>query len=90
MNIKYPVNFTGFGGQVDFIRGAAEGIDGKGKPIIALQSINQKTKDSKIVPVLKPGAISRLIYFTFISRVEGHENSADATLTLDISCQSVE
>ncbi|KAF6209741.1 hypothetical protein GE061_015490 [Apolygus lucorum] len=48
--------FSGFGGQVDFIRGAAEGIDGKGKPIIALQSINQKTKDSKIVPVLKPGA----------------------------------
>lgn len=48
--------FSGFGGQVDFIRGAAEGLDGKGKPIIALQSINQKTKDTKIVPVLKPGA----------------------------------
>uniref|UniRef100_A0A0K8TEZ2 Uncharacterized protein n=1 Tax=Lygus hesperus TaxID=30085 RepID=A0A0K8TEZ2_LYGHE len=39
--------FSGFGGQVDFIRGAAEGIDGKGKPIIALQSINQKTRIAK-------------------------------------------
>lgn len=27
--------YSGFGGQVDFIRGAAEGFDGRGKPIIA-------------------------------------------------------
>jgi len=45
----------GFGGQVDFIRGAAEGFDGKGKPIIAMQSTNEKTGESKISPFLKPG-----------------------------------
>ncbi|KAI5715239.1 hypothetical protein M8J77_012814 [Diaphorina citri] len=48
--------YSGFGGQVDFIRGAAEGLDGKGKPIIALQSSNAKTGESKIVPYLKQGA----------------------------------
>lgn len=47
--------FSGFGGQVDFIRGAAEGFDGKGKPIIALPSVTNKG-ESKIVPILKPGA----------------------------------
>lgn len=46
--------YSGFGGQVDFIRGAAEGFDGKGKPIIALPSITNKGQ-SKIVPTLKPG-----------------------------------
>lgn len=40
---------------MDFTRGAAEGLDGKGKPIIALQSMNNKTKDSKIVPFIKQG-----------------------------------
>lgn len=40
--------FNGFGGQVDFIRGAAEDNNGKGKPIIALHFINAKTGDSKI------------------------------------------
>lgn len=49
--------FLGYGGQVDFIRGAAEGFDGKGKPIIALGSVNPKTKDSKIVPTIKEGKI---------------------------------
>ncbi|XP_075238443.1 succinyl-CoA:acetate/propanoyl-CoA:succinate CoA transferase [Lycorma delicatula] len=48
--------YSGFGGQVDFIRGAGEGTDGKGKPIIALASINPKTKESKIVPFIKEGA----------------------------------
>lgn len=47
--------YSGFGGQVDFIRGAAEAIDGKGKPIIALPSATKK-KESKIVPTLKVGA----------------------------------
>lgn len=46
--------FSGFGGQVDFIRGAAEGFDGLGKPIIALPSVT-KNKESKIVPTLKVG-----------------------------------
>lgn len=54
-------SILGYGGQVDFIRGSAEGFDGKGKPIIALGSVNPKTKDerglpsSKIVPKLKEG-----------------------------------
>ncbi|ENN70306.1 4-hydroxybutyrate coenzyme A transferase [Dendroctonus ponderosae] len=47
--------YSGFGGQVDFIRGAAEGFDGKGKPIIALPSATNKG-ESKIVPTLKTGA----------------------------------
>uniref|UniRef100_A0A1I8NZW1 Uncharacterized protein n=1 Tax=Stomoxys calcitrans TaxID=35570 RepID=A0A1I8NZW1_STOCA len=47
--------YSGFGGQVDFIRGAAEGIDGKGVPIIAIPSVTNKG-ESKIVPMLKPGA----------------------------------
>lgn len=47
--------YSGFGGQVDFIRGSAEGFDGKGKPIIALPSSTNKG-ESKIVPILKPGA----------------------------------
>lgn len=46
--------FSGFGGQVDFIRGSAEGLDGRGKPIIALASVT-KRNESKIVPILKPG-----------------------------------
>ena len=49
--------FSGFGGQVDYIRGAARSKGGK--PIIALPSTG-KSKDgklfSKIVPMLKPGA----------------------------------
>lgn len=47
--------YSGFGGQVDFIRGAAEGFDGKGKPIIALPSATKKG-ESKISIVPKPGA----------------------------------
>lgn len=44
----------GFGGQVDFIRGAAEGFDGKGKPIIALPAVT-KRNESKIIPTIKAG-----------------------------------
>lgn len=47
--------YSGFGGQVDFIRGAAEGFDGKGKPIVALMSVT-KRGESKIVPTLQLGA----------------------------------
>ncbi|XP_037948020.1 4-hydroxybutyrate coenzyme A transferase-like [Teleopsis dalmanni] len=47
--------YSGFGGQVDFIRGAAEGFDGEGVPIIAMPSATNKGQ-SKISPVLKPGA----------------------------------
>lgn len=46
--------YSGFGGQVDFIRGAAEGFDGKGKPIIAIPAVT-KRGESKIVPAIKNG-----------------------------------
>ena len=45
--------YSGVGGQMDFIRGAA--LSQGGKPIIALKSIT-KEGYSKIVPILKPGA----------------------------------
>lgn len=46
--------FSGIGGQVDFIRGAAHSEGGK--PIIALPSITKDGNVSRIVPLLKPGA----------------------------------
>jgi 4-hydroxybutyrate CoA-transferase len=46
--------YSGFGGQVDFIRGAARSKGGK--PIIALPSTTQDGEVSRIVPVLDPGA----------------------------------
>ncbi len=45
--------YSGVGGQMDFIRGAAKSEGGK--PIIALPSVT-KTGESKIVPRLKDGA----------------------------------
>ncbi len=45
--------YSGVGGQMDFIRGA--GLSEGGKPIIALQSTTSKG-ESKIVPFLKQGA----------------------------------
>lgn len=50
--------YSGFGGQVDFIRGSAESLDGLGKPIIALPSVTNKNQ-SKITPILKPGKSHR-------------------------------
>lgn len=44
--------YSGFGGQVDFIRGAARSKGGR--PIIALSSTTKAL--SRIVPMLKPGA----------------------------------
>jgi acetyl-CoA hydrolase len=49
-----PRIFSGFGGQVDFIRGAARSEGGK--PIIALPSTAKKDSVSRIVAQLKPGA----------------------------------
>jgi acyl-CoA hydrolase len=46
--------YSGFGGQVDFIRGAARSKGGK--PIIALSATAQDGKMSRIVPYLKQGA----------------------------------
>lgn len=46
--------YSGFGGQTDFIRGAARSEEGK--PIIALLSTAKNGTVSRIVPRLKPGA----------------------------------
>jgi 4-hydroxybutyrate CoA-transferase len=46
--------YSGIGGQVDFIRGAAHSEGGK--PIIALPSTTKDEKISRIVPTLKNGA----------------------------------
>jgi len=46
--------YSGFGGQLDFMRGAARSEDGK--PIIALPSTTSDGKISRIVARLKPGA----------------------------------
>lgn len=46
--------YSGFGGQLDFIRGAARSRGGK--PIIALPATAQRGETSRIVPLLKPGA----------------------------------
>ncbi len=45
--------YSGVGGQMDFIRGAA--LSEGGKPIIALGSVTKKG-GSKIVPLIRPGA----------------------------------
>ena len=46
--------FSGFGGQIDFIRGAARSKGGV--PIIALPATARHGEISRIVPVLEPGA----------------------------------
>ncbi|XP_072760100.1 succinyl-CoA:acetate/propanoyl-CoA:succinate CoA transferase [Anoplolepis gracilipes] len=47
--------YSGFGGQLDFLRGAAISQDVRGKAIVAFPSVTSKG-DSKIQPVLKLGA----------------------------------
>ncbi|MGD8452711.1 MAG: GNAT family N-acetyltransferase [Phycisphaerae bacterium] len=49
-----PMFYSGIGGQVDFVRGAARSKGGK--PIIALPSTTADGLISRIVPYLKPGA----------------------------------
>jgi 4-hydroxybutyrate CoA-transferase len=46
--------YSGIGGQMDFIRGAA--LSPGGKPVIALPSMAGGGSTSRIVPALKPGA----------------------------------
>jgi acyl-CoA hydrolase len=46
--------YSGIGGQVDFLRGAAHSKGGK--PIIAISSTAKNGKLSRIVPMLSPGA----------------------------------
>jgi acyl-CoA hydrolase len=45
--------FSGVGGQMDFVRGAS--LSEGGKPIFALPSVTRRN-ESRIVPILKPGA----------------------------------
>lgn len=59
--------YSGFGGQVDFIRGAAEALDGKGVPIIALPSTTNKGQ-SKIAPTLNQGNRSLINNFIFVNK----------------------
>jgi acyl-CoA hydrolase len=49
-----PYIYSGFGGQVDFIRAAARSKGGK--PIIAIPSTARRGEMSRIVPFLKQGA----------------------------------
>lgn len=49
-----PALYSGIGGQVDFVRGAAR--SNGGKPIIALPATAKDEQFSRIVPQLKPGA----------------------------------
>ncbi|MBK9227815.1 MAG: acetyl-CoA hydrolase/transferase C-terminal domain-containing protein [Ignavibacteria bacterium] len=49
-----PRNYSGFGGQLDFIRGASRSEGGK--PIIAFTSTAKNGTMSRIVPFLKQGA----------------------------------
>jgi 4-hydroxybutyrate CoA-transferase len=49
-----PQIYSGFGGQVDFMRGAARSRGGK--PIIALPSTARRGTVSRIAPLLKEGA----------------------------------
>lgn len=46
--------YSGIGGQMDFIHGAA--LSHEGKPIIAIPATASRGKVSRIVPELKPGA----------------------------------
>ncbi len=49
-----PLQYTGIGGQVDFVRGAARSKEGKA--VIALPSTAKKGTISRIVATLPPGA----------------------------------
>jgi acetyl-CoA hydrolase len=49
-----PKFYSGFGGQLDFIRGASRSKDGK--PIIGIPSTAKDGKISRIVPYLTEGA----------------------------------
>ncbi|XP_041985194.1 4-hydroxybutyrate coenzyme A transferase [Aricia agestis] len=73
--------YSGFGGQVDFIRGSAESLDGRGKPIIAIVSAT-KRGESKIVPTLKPGAgvVTTRAHINYVVTEQGIANLFGKTL----------
>jgi 4-hydroxybutyrate CoA-transferase len=47
------MQYSGVGGQVDFVRGASMTLDGKGKSIIAMKSVAKK-KDGSMISKIKP------------------------------------
>lgn len=57
--------YSGFGGQLDFTRGAAMGQDGRGKAIIAFPSTTSKG-ESKIQPVLKLGMNFNILHHSLL------------------------
>lgn len=60
--------YSGFGGQLDFLRGAAISQDGRGKAIIAFPSVTSKG-ESKIQPVLKLGTIEIRFNYKLLLRI---------------------
>ncbi|CAH0597794.1 unnamed protein product [Chrysodeixis includens] len=73
--------FSGFGGQVDFIRGSAEAVDGRGKPILAFVS-STKRGESKIVPTLKVGGgvVTTRAHVNYVVTEQGIANLFGKTL----------
>lgn len=55
-DFAYLFLYIGVGGQVDFIRGAALGYDGLGKPILAFPSTTSKG-ETRVVPYIKQGKL---------------------------------
>ena len=58
--------YSGVGGQVDFIRGAALGSDGLGKPILAMPSTTRHG-ESKIVKFIKEGTYLQQVRHTEVN-----------------------
>ncbi|MCP9263598.1 4-hydroxybutyrate coenzyme A transferase [Dirofilaria immitis] len=56
---------SGFGGQVDFIRGAAISVDGLGKPIIALTSLTKKGQ-SKLFLISGAGVVTSRAHIHYV------------------------
>ena len=85
MNFLYFVFFfffslwTGVGGQVDFLRGAALGSDGLGKPILALNSVT-KRGESKIVPFLKQGILTLVVVSVWTEMCGNLQQTIDTPL----------
>lgn len=91
-----PKLISGVGGQVDFVRGARDSHDGKGRAIIAMPSSLEKkdgTRISKIVPYLDHGAAvttSRndadyVVTEYGIAHLSGHNMRDRARMLIDIA-----
>ncbi len=92
--------FSGVGGQVDFVRGAAMAEDGKGVSIIAMPSITTKkdgTVISKITPYIDEGAavttnrydVDYIVTEYGIARMKGKTLKERARALIEIAHPSV-